>query len=180
MNGITIMNGTALGKRAINSGEIQRKATDNEGSDDGDDDAESHGNNAVSTGNIQAVQLFSAPTTKCRVQLKDVIDLTGPNHNDIKLLKVSTIESRYWRTKCLETSNFSIITAVGFFKKNKTVQTILEIGYLNEDKLYIRQGVLIFWKFIELHLEITVRFCYTFMIVTCSYCGKVFLFGDLR
>ena len=97
MNGITIMNGTTLGKRTINSGKIQRSVNDNsnnEGSDDADD-VESHGNKAVSTGNIQAVQLFSAPTTKCRVQLKDVIDLVGPNHHDIKLLKVSTIESRY-------------------------------------------------------------------------------------
>ena len=98
MNGITIMNGTALGKRTINSAKIQRNAKDisnNERSDDADENGEFDRNKIASAGNIQAMQLSSAPTTKCRIQLKDVIDLVGSNDHDIKLLKVSTIESRY-------------------------------------------------------------------------------------
>ena len=98
MNGITIMNGTALGKRTINSGKNQRNAKDisnNERSDDADENEEFDGKKIASAGNIQAMQLSSAPTTKCRIQLKDVIDLVGSNDHDIKLLKVSTIESRY-------------------------------------------------------------------------------------
>ena len=78
MNGITIMNGTALGKRAMNSSGRQSNPADSfEESTEDADSTDTTRDNAASTSDIQTMQLSSAPTTKCRVQLKDVIDLVG-------------------------------------------------------------------------------------------------------
>ena len=92
MNGITIMNGTALGK---GEGQQNDEETINDANDDTSDATETPRNTVTSTSDIQTMQFSSAPTTKCRVRLKDVIDLVGTNNHDIKLLRVSTIESRY-------------------------------------------------------------------------------------
>ncbi len=60
------------------------------------DDAEAVDNTAASISDVVTTMHFtSAPTTKCRVQLKDVIDLAEPGGNDIKLIRVSNLEPRY-------------------------------------------------------------------------------------
>ncbi len=89
MGGISIINGTLRTKRNDDETEDQPREEDDETRNEPE-------NNNEETTKPEKKYFTSAPTTKCRVQLNDVIDLVGPNNNDIKLLRISHLQSRYW------------------------------------------------------------------------------------
>ena len=97
MNGVNIIS-TVLDKKSEsdsgNHGSGENSAAEEE---DAYQDSAKEGKEVDRTkpSNKAGHLLTSAPTTKCRVHLKDVIDLVGSNNNDIQLISISTIEQRY-------------------------------------------------------------------------------------